>query len=422
MTGTPADEPRPGRRNTTLILGGQAITLLGDYVAILALPLFVLELTGSALDLGLTTAFETIPTLLFGFAAGVVIDRIPVRRALVVADLGRAAAFAVLAVAVATGAAELWMVFLVAFLVGSMTVGFDSGFQAWLPSLVPPTALVGMNSKLQFIRTAAWTVGPPVAGFLAVRGAGGFTAAFVLNAVTFALSAAVVLALSELRPRPKGEHPPWWASLTEGLGYLWRDSLLRSATLAATGLNLVFAAMEALLVLFALDRLGIESERMVGWLFAGHALVGAAGVVAAPFLTRRFGLGRTFILGLSLPAIGFLVLNFVAPQLAERSDLTATLVAIAPAGIALAGLSVTNVAFMTLRQQLPPPAVLGRVIAASRTLAWAGLPIGPVVGGAIADAYGLGVVYGGAALLLLAITATLMTTRLWRVPIPVAES
>ena len=78
------------RRNTALVLAGQAVTLLGDYVALLALPLFVYELTGSSLYLGLTTAFETLPTLLFGFAVGVALDRIPMKRALVIADLGRA--------------------------------------------------------------------------------------------------------------------------------------------------------------------------------------------------------------------------------------------------------------------------------------------------------------------------------------------
>ena len=89
-------------RNTWPIVVGQAVSLLGDYIAVLALPLFVLELTGSALDLGLTTAFETLPVLLFGFAAGVALDRFAIKRALIIADLGRAGAFAALGVAVAT--------------------------------------------------------------------------------------------------------------------------------------------------------------------------------------------------------------------------------------------------------------------------------------------------------------------------------
>ena len=86
-------EAAAARRNVRWLLGGQSASLFGDYVALLALPLFVVHLTGSALDLGLTTALETLPTLLFGFAVGVLLDRAPLRRLLVIADLGRAAGF-----------------------------------------------------------------------------------------------------------------------------------------------------------------------------------------------------------------------------------------------------------------------------------------------------------------------------------------
>ena len=90
-------EAAAARRNVRWLLGGQSASLFGDYVALLALPLFVVHLTGSALDLGLTTALETLPTLLFGFAVGVLLDRAPLRRLLVIADLGRAAGFIALA-------------------------------------------------------------------------------------------------------------------------------------------------------------------------------------------------------------------------------------------------------------------------------------------------------------------------------------
>jgi MFS family permease len=420
--GSPGPAAVSGRRNLTLILSGQAVSLLGDYVALLALPLFVVELTGSALDLGLTMAFETVPTLLFGFAAGVALDRMSLRRALVIADLGRAAAFAALAVAVAAGAAEVWMVFLVAFVVGTMTVGFDSGFQAWLPSLVGENVLLGVNSRLQFIRTAAWTVGPPVAGFLAT-GFGGFGAAFLLDAGTFLISAMVILALREVRPRERIAHLRWLPAFREGMRALWRDGRLRSATLAATAVNMLFAAMEALLVLFARDRLGIDEGALIGWFFAGHALLGAVGVVGAPWLARRLGLGRSFVLGLGMLGAGFFALNAAAPAVASLTPIWSTVVSVIPAGISVAGVSITNVSFFTLRQQLPPPEMLGRVIAASRTLAWAGLPLGPLLGGALAEQTSLGLVYGAASGLLLAVAASLVATALWRVPVaaPAAE-
>lgn len=403
------------RRNTALILGGQAVTLLGDYVSLLALPLFVYHLTGSTLDLGLTTAFETLPTLLFGFAVGVVLDRVPIKRALIVTDLGRAAAFAALAVAAASGEPRVWMAFAVAFLAGSMAVGFDSGFQAWMPSLLPDHALVGVNTGLQVIRTSAWTIGPMVAGILATQ-AGGFQAAFGLNAATFCASAVLVVLLHELHPPPRRKHLPWLQSFRAGIAYLWRQPHLRVATAAAMVFNLTFAPMEALLVALAEDQLDIPGN-LIGWFFGGHALLGAVGLVAAPVLARRFGLGRVFVIGLFFLGAGFFALNLAAPYIADLSPVASTVASIFPAGLSVAGVSLSNVAFTTLRQQIPPAHLLGRVTAASRTLAWALLPIGATAGGAFGEAFGVSAVYGGASATLLIVALSLIASSLWRVEV-----
>jgi MFS family permease len=401
------------RRNTRWILAGQAVSLLGDYIAVLALPLFVLELTGSALDLGLTTAFETLPTLLFGFAVGVVLDRVPLRRALVVADLGRAAAFGALAVAAASGAAAPWMVFAVAFLVGSLAVGFDSGLQAWLPSLVPGEALVAVNSRIQLIRTAAWSVGPPLAGFLA-GGPGGFGAAFGIDAVTFLVSAGFILALAEITTRPRAEREPWLPSFLTGIRYLVREPRLRPATLGATAANTLFVPMEALLVLFATEALDISDPALIGWFFAGHSILGALGVVAAPRIAGRIGLGPTFVLGLVMLGGGFLSLTLASDAVAALSPVASVVVAAIPAGVSVAGVSFTNVAFSTLRQQIPPPELLGRVIAATRTFAWAGLPLGAALGGLLGERVGAEAVYITASFSIICVGALLTGTRLVR--------
>jgi MFS family permease len=402
------------RRNLLWLLGGQSASLFGDYVALLALPLFIVQLTGSALDLGLTTALETLPTLLFGFAVGVLLDRAPLRRILVIADLGRAAAFVALAVAAAAGSAEVWMVFAAAFLVGSLTVTFDSGLQAWLPALASDTALVLVNSRLQFVRTLAWTLGPPLAGFLAST-AGGFPVAFGLDAASFAVSALTLLALIEIRPRPLPQREPWLASFRKGFSCLWSLPTLRAATMAGTLGNLVFVPMEALLVLFCQQRLGLDEGALIGWFFGGHSLLGAFGVIAAPTVARRLGLGRAFVLGLLAMGGGFFALAAAAPAFAALSPVWTTVAAIFPAGLAVTGVSFINVTFTTLRQQLPPAELRGRVIAASRTLSWAGLPVGAALGGAAAEAFGVNAVYLASAGAIVVLAAALTGTSLWRV-------
>ena len=408
----PADAAAAGRRNVRWVLIGQSASLFGDYVAVLALPLFVVYLTGSALDLGLTTALETVPTLLFGFAVGVLLDRANLRRLLVIADLARAWAFLALGLAAAAGAAEVWMVFAAAFAVGSLTVTFDSGFQAWLPTLAGDEALVVVNSRLQFVRSLAWTLGPPVAGYLAGV-AGGFRLAFGLNALTFVVSAATLLILAEIRPRPVPARDPWLVSFRQGMSCLWRLPELRITTLAGTVGNLVFVPMEALLVLFCREQLGLTDSSFIGWFFGGHSLLGALGVVAAPAVARRLGLGRTFVVGLGAMGAGFLVLALAAPALADLSPALTTALAVLPAGVAVTGVSFLNVAFTTMRQQLPPPELRGRVIAASRTLSWAGLPLGAVLGGAAGEAFGLPPVYAGASVAIVGMSLVLTTTSLW---------
>jgi len=303
------------------------------------------------------------------------------------------------------------MVFAAAFLVGSLGVLFDSGLQAWLPALLPEEALVAVNSKLQFARTMTWTIGPPTAVLL-IESGGGFAVAFAADAVTFLISAAFILVLVEVRPRPVTEQDPWWPAFREGITFLWRQPMLRAATVAATVVNLTFLPMEVLLVLFARDALDIP-QHLVGWFFAGHALLGAFGVALAPRATRALGLGRMFVLGLAMLGSGFLALVLAAPWIADLSPVRSVLAATVPAGAAVTGVSLANVAFFTLRQQVPPARLLGRVISASRTISWAGVPLGAAVGGTLGDIIGLEPIYIGASTILLVVAALLMLSTLW---------
>jgi MFS family permease len=176
--------------------------------------------------------------------------------------------------------------------------------------------------------------------------------------------------------------------------------------------NLLFFSMEALLVLFARDQLGIPT-RWIGWFFGGHALLGAAAVVVAPRLARFIGLGRSLVLGLAMLGTGFLAMTLLASEIRSLVPWASTVTAIGPAGLAVAGASLTNVAFFTMRQQITPEPLLGRVIAASRTLSWVGIPVGATIGGRLGDVMGIRPVYLAASLTLLVLAAGLLLTPLW---------
>ncbi|MGD2052191.1 MAG: MFS transporter [Acidimicrobiia bacterium] len=407
----------PGRRNARPIVIGQAISQFGDYIAYVSLPLFVVELTGRGLDLGLTSAAESLPALLFGVTAGVLLDRARIKRILIVADLVRAAAFGLLAVGAASGAISTWMVFLTAFLVGSMATFFDSGLQAILPHVVGADALVQVNSTLSFAGTLAWSLGPAVGGLL-VSQFGGFGVAFGFDAATFLVSAAflsVVKVRSHAVPLPRERFA---SALKSGVRFLFANRHLRWATLGAAVINLVFAPLEALLFLLIPDRFsgGITVPGFLDFLFLNQAEVGlflalqaglgSVGVALAPRVARRMHLGRMFLAGTALMGIGFGVMASMHSFLA-----------VIPAAVAVSGLGWTNVAVATMRQRITPDAILGRVVAASRTIAWALIPVGAVIGGSLADAVGLLPVYIIGAAMAVTTTVLLSATALWSDPI-----
>jgi len=413
--GSDGDAAQQAKRNVFPIVGGQAMSLFGDYIAFFTLPYFMLSLTGEALDLGLTAAAETLPMLLFGLAAGVFLDRRRrLGRTLITVDLVRAGAFGALAYASTTDWISPTMIFALAFLVGSMAVLFDSGLQTWMTRSLLPDDLIRANTQLGLARTITLSVGP-LAGGLIVALAGGFSLAFAINALTFLGSALLLLMvrpITSLAPQPVES---FRVSLGEGVKVLFADGRLKWGTLGGTLTNFVFQPLEALLVLFvATEVLGIETMEQAltdeGWkigiFFALQAGIGSIGVAFAGKLARRIPLGTMYLLGLTLLGGGFLAVTLIASW-----------IAVIPAGIAVTGVTFVNVALVTMRQRLAPPEQMGRVIAASRTFAWAGLPAGAAIGGLLAGWFGVVPVYIAGSVGVLVVTAFLATTPLYRDPV-----
>jgi len=377
------------QRNLRLIVAGQGVSFFGDYLAFfLALPVFVRDRTGTASSLGLLAAAETAAVLLFGFVAGVLLDRVRIRRAVVLADLSRALAFALLAVAVSLDVDAVWMAFGVAFVVGSMGTVFDTGLQSYMPSVLERDQLPAANGGVEFVRNLAMTLGF-VAGGLVISWGGGIAGAFWLDSSTYIISVITLLAVKELRPRPLPKREPMMRALTSGISHLWNTRKLRWATGAAVVTNLAFAPLAAVLTLYAEVELGLIDGQRLGLFFAGFSAMAAIGGLTASRLMAAIGVGRSVVLGALLFGLG-----------AAGTGVANGWWAIVPLGVATGGVAVNQAAFVTLRQRLTPPALLGRVISASRTIAWIGIPLGATAGGLLGDAIGLRPLFigGGAAI------------------------
>ncbi len=398
------------------IVWGQAVSLLGDYVSYVTMPLFIVSLTQRNLDLGLTAAAETIPTLLFGFTAGVFLDRFAIKPILIASDLLRALAFLLLAFGAATDAALPWMVFLAAFVVGTLATFFNSGLEALLPSVIPEDHLVMVNSHLALARTSAFALGPALGGILISIG-GGFPVAFIANAATFVVSA-ILLAGVRVREKVRLESgEPFLSSLRSGVAFLLGHSQLRWVTIGAAVANFVFAPLEALLPRFIPEYLETSftppgfleflfaDEALIGLFIGLQATVGSAMIFLGPRIARRAHLGRMFAVGLFLFGAGFIAMVF-----------SNSFWGFIPAGIGVGGVGFANIAIVTMRQRLAPPEMLGRVVAASRTISWSLIPLGAAIGGGLADWVGLLPVYliGASGVIVTAIAV--MRTDVWTGP------
>jgi MFS family permease len=351
-----------------------AVSALGTQVTILALPLTALRAGASPAQVALLSTAGTAPNAL-GAVLGVHVGRLPRRLALLVADLGRAAVLAALAGVYAAGRLDVAELFAAALTLGTLSVVFELGSQAYLPSLAGRDRLVDANAALAATGSAAAAGGPAVAGALLSAVAAPF--ALLADAASFLASAAFLVGIrlpglvEERRPR---------ASL-DALRTVWTHPLLRALTLAHALANLGIGLVWSVVVVFAARALGLHAAAIGAALACGQ--VGAlAGSLGGPRLGRRLGLGPALALAFALFGPAALLLA-VAPR-REGVAFLAT------------GWIVENLArglyavfAATVRQTLVPPAEQARVAGVTMSVAMASFPLGTALGGLLAVQAGL---------------------------------
>ncbi|MFD5429398.1 MFS transporter [Streptomyces sp. NPDC127084] len=364
-----------------LLLAGAATGQLGAQVTLVALPLVaVLELQASAFEVGLLTAAETAAFLLIGLPAGAWTDRMRKRPLMIRADIVRAAAMASIPLAAVAGALTMTQLYAVALITGVATVFFDVAHQSYLPHLLPKEQLVAGNGALETIRSSAQVTGPGLGGGL-VQLVGAHLA-IVADAIGYALSALFLLGVKqhEDRPRP-APNASLRRDMAEGVHFVLRQPLLRVIALT-TGLGNLFAAvLMATQTVYLVRVLGLEPGA-IGLVLSAAAVGGLAGALCAGAIAARVGQARTILLSLLVTA-PFALLWPLSGTGAAGAALFA-----AGSGVTFFGAVVYNVAQVSFRQTLCPPRLLGRMNATLRFLMWGTLPLGGLLGGTLADAFG----------------------------------
>ena len=200
-------------RNFRLLLAGQAVSALGDRMVVLALAFAVLEIGGSASDVGLVLAAGAAPMVATVLLGGVVGDRLPRRRVMVTADLVRVASQGAMAALLIGDSAEVWSLAALAAVTGTASGMFNPASTAMLPELLGPSEFQQANALRWTGVSVGEILGPVLAGIIVAAASAGWAVA--VDALTFAISAAC-LARMRMGDRPPREAPSFMRDLKDG--------------------------------------------------------------------------------------------------------------------------------------------------------------------------------------------------------------
>lgn len=299
--------------NFIFLWTGQAVSSTGDYFTLLAIPIFVNRLTGSVMLVGLSFIATALPALFLGPVAGVFVDRMDRRKMMIASDVLRG--LLMLSLLTIRDASQVWIVYLVGFLVSCVSQFFFPARGAVLPLIVTdPQDLLAANGSLRVIQSIGMLAGPALAGFSISRW--GEQAAFIADGSSFLISAAAI----GLMTMPRTTQPVITPEANR-LSGVWKE--LRD------GLVFLFASRVALgvLICMTMASLGFSTVNMI-WI---------------PYLQRRFGVGAGG-LGIADAAlgVGMLISGMLIGQLGRWLNKTV----MSAGGLALIGMVYASIALL----------------------------------------------------------------------------
>lgn len=358
-----------------------AVSCLGMFVAALAVQFILIEDLGAdQAAIGVVRSVQWLPTLLVGLVSGVWLDRMRRRPVLIAADTLSALALGAIGGLALGGVLTISSLAGLVFLVGTAAVLFNAAHQTYLPSLVPTRLLARANSRIEQTMTAAESVGPLVAGLL-IRVASAPVAVLV-NAVTYAISAVVMLTIREPEPRPQRQHDRHVGrDMVEGARWVYRH---RTLAPYAVGLHLWFffhSLMTTLYVFYASQGLGL-GPLAIGVTLACAGVTGVVGAGLAPRAGERFGAGKVCVFSDWLTPAAYLGV-FLAP--AGGAGVIVLCLAFAINGV---GMGLKGPMELSYRNAVTPSRLRGRMNATIRTFNWGMVAVSAPLAGFLAVWWG----------------------------------
>jgi MFS family permease len=374
--------PRLLRENAEFrsLWAGLSISQLGDQVSLIALPLVaVLVLDASPAQMGYLAAAGLAPNLFFALHAGALADRFGRRRKLMIAaDLGRAVLVGSIPAAYAVDRLSLGLLYIVAFLVGTLSVLFTVSYSALFVSVLPRERYVEGTSLVSGSRAMSFVVGPSIGGWLVqILSA---PIALIADALSFVGSALFLGCMSPQEPatarRRRGE-------VAAGARFIARSSIMRASLLATATVNYFNFVFWALLVLYATRELHV-SPGILGLVLGAASTGGVIGSIVAGKLGRRIGLGPAYIVGCALFTIPLLLV----PLAGGPSSVVLGMLLAAEFASGL-GVMLLDISVGSIFAGLIPDTLRARVSGAYMLVNYGVRPLGSLTGGALGATIGL---------------------------------
>jgi MFS family permease len=369
-------------RNYLRLWSAMGITSLGGQVTMLALPLTAAQmLNATPMQMGLLTGLELLPFALISLPAGVWIDRSRKLPIVIAGEIIFALALLSIAIAAWTGRLTMGWLYAVGFLVGCLHVICGSAAQVLLTQIVPRDKLVEAHSKNALVQSFAEVGGPSIAGLMIQL----LTAPFALlvDAMAFVFSVMLLRGLKIKESSAAVNEGSWVTAIKEGLRFVWHTPALRLSAIVVGLWQVLHLTYHTVMILYTTRTLGFSAGTL-GVLYTAFGVGSLLASSRGEALGKRFGIGPCISLSVLFTAMAWMMIA-LAPV---GSPLAYACVAVG-LGLFGFGASLLFIHFLALRQSVTPEHLLGRMTSTMRFLIIALAPLGSLMGGALAEVFGL---------------------------------
>lgn len=378
---------------------GQALSYLGDGLRTLVIPLLVFHLTGSAVSLGLTFAFELLPFAVFSLLGGSLADRLDRRKLMLGADAVRFVIMALFTLALWRGVLSLPLLYTGVVLLSICAAIFLGAQASSIPFLLGKDRAKAAVAALVATEQGVNLIAPPLGG--AIFGLVGALPALAINAATYLTSQLSIASVASFGPERPGGFPPLAViarDIAAGFRFVLADRTMRILTFSSTAINAVAIFGFVAMIPFLKHNFG-ASDQAVGIAFGCFSLGSVAGSLLAG--RTHWPFGRALAIAYILDALFWLPIIWT-PSL---------VVAVGMVSLCAGCGAYEITSIVSWRMRIIPADMVGRVFGVIRLLVLVGMVPASILGGVVADRWGTRAVMGLSGGLFLLLALNLLSSR-----------